>query len=167
MQHAGSLVADGADVPVQAGEFLATATRSPSSWSRCTTVVPCTSRTWPPSGPAPTSPSSTFPSAQGPLPGGSSVQLEGTAPAVTIAISKKPGENAIDVTRAVLERIELLRGTFIPDGVEVTVTRDYGVTANDKAQKLIQKLACSRRPPSCCWCGSRSAGARPWSSARP
>ena len=42
--------------------------------------------------------------------------------------------------RRVSERIELLRGTFIPDGVEVTVTRDYGVTANDKAQKLIQKL---------------------------
>jgi len=34
----------------------------------------------------------------------------------------------------------MLRGTFIPDGVEVTVTRDYGETANDKAQKLIQKL---------------------------
>ena len=68
------------------------------------------------------------------------VELEGTAPAVTIAVSKKPGENAIDVTRSVLERIEMLRGTFIPDGVEVTVTRDYGETANDKAQKLIQKL---------------------------
>ena len=59
---------------------------------------------------------------------------------MTIAISKKPGENAIDVASAVLERVEQLRGTFIPDGVEVTVTRNYGVTANDKAQKLIQKL---------------------------
>ena len=39
-----------------------------------------------------------------------------------------------------LERIEQLRGTYIPDGVEVTVTRNYGETANDKAQKLIQKL---------------------------
>ncbi len=68
------------------------------------------------------------------------IEFDGTAPAVTIAVSKKPGENAIDVTRAVIERVELLRGTYIPDGVEVTVTRDYGVTANDKAQKLIQKL---------------------------
>jgi len=63
------------------------------------------------------------------------------APAVTIAVSKKPGENAIDVATKVIERVELLRGTFIPDGVEVTVTRNYGVTANDKAMKLIQKLA--------------------------
>jgi multidrug efflux pump subunit AcrB len=62
------------------------------------------------------------------------------APAVTIAVSKKPGENAIDVASHVIRRIEQLTGTYIPQGVEVTVTRNYGVTANDKAQKLIQKL---------------------------
>jgi multidrug efflux pump subunit AcrB len=62
------------------------------------------------------------------------------APAVTIAVAKKTGENAIDVTRAVLRRVEYLQGHIIPDGVQVTVTRNYGVTANDKAQKLIQKL---------------------------
>ena len=63
------------------------------------------------------------------------------APAVTIAVAKKPGENAIDVTTRVIEHVELLRGTWIPDGVNITVTRNYGVTANDKARKLIQKLA--------------------------
>jgi multidrug efflux pump subunit AcrB len=62
------------------------------------------------------------------------------APAVTIAISKKPGENAIDVANHVVRRVEQLRGTFIPEGVEATVTRNYGVTANDKAVKLIEKL---------------------------
>ncbi|CAG0943500.1 Multidrug resistance protein MdtC [Gammaproteobacteria bacterium] len=62
------------------------------------------------------------------------------APAVTLAIAKKPGENAIDVTRAVLARVQMLRDTWIPAGVEITETRNYGVTANDKAQKLIQKL---------------------------
>jgi multidrug efflux pump subunit AcrB len=62
------------------------------------------------------------------------------APAVTIAISKKPGENAIDVANHVIRRVDQLRGTFIPAGVEATVTRNYGVTANDKAKKLIQKL---------------------------
>jgi multidrug efflux pump subunit AcrB len=62
------------------------------------------------------------------------------APAVTIAISKKPGENAIDVADHVMQRVGQLRGTFIPAGVEVTVTRNYGETANDKAKKLIQKL---------------------------
>jgi multidrug efflux pump subunit AcrB len=62
------------------------------------------------------------------------------APAVTIAVSKKPGENAIDVAQQVIERVERLRGTFIPAGVETTVTRNYGETANAKATKLIQKL---------------------------
>ncbi|TAK52417.1 MAG: efflux RND transporter permease subunit [Gammaproteobacteria bacterium] len=62
------------------------------------------------------------------------------APAVTIAVSKQPGRNAIDITREVIRRIDLLRDTHIPDGVEVTVTRNYGETANDKAVKLIQKL---------------------------
>jgi multidrug efflux pump subunit AcrB len=62
------------------------------------------------------------------------------APAVTIAVSKKPGENAIDVASQVIERVEHLRGTFIPAGMEATVTRNYGVTANDKAKKLIEKL---------------------------
>ncbi|MGV3591776.1 MAG: efflux RND transporter permease subunit, partial [Gammaproteobacteria bacterium] len=62
------------------------------------------------------------------------------APAVTLAIGKKPGENAVDVANAVLERVAQLRGVVIPDGVDVHVTRNYGATANDKANKLIQKL---------------------------
>ena len=61
-------------------------------------------------------------------------------PAVTIAITKKPGENAIDVANAVLQRVEALKNTVIPADVEVAQTRNYGATANDKAQKLIQKL---------------------------
>jgi multidrug efflux pump subunit AcrB len=63
------------------------------------------------------------------------------APAVTLAISKKPGANAADVAAAVLARAETLRGALIPDGVEVTVTRNYGETAQDKANQLIGKLA--------------------------
>jgi multidrug efflux pump subunit AcrB len=62
------------------------------------------------------------------------------APAVTLAISKKPGENASDVASNVMRRIDRLRGTYIPAGVEVTVTRNYGDTANEKAKKLIEKL---------------------------
>jgi multidrug efflux pump subunit AcrB len=62
------------------------------------------------------------------------------APAVTLAISKKPGTNAIDVATAVISRVDQLKGITIPAGVEVTVTRNYGVTANDKATKLIEKL---------------------------
>jgi multidrug efflux pump subunit AcrB len=65
----------------------------------------------------------------------------GLAPAVTLAIAKQPGTNAADVTVAVARRLEALRGELIPDGVHFEVTRDYGQTATDKAQKLIQKLA--------------------------
>jgi multidrug efflux pump subunit AcrB len=65
---------------------------------------------------------------------------EGDRPAVTIAITKKPGENAIDVADAVMQRVQSARNTLIPSGVEVAETRNYGATANDKAMKLIQKL---------------------------
>ncbi|MBK5296641.1 MAG: efflux RND transporter permease subunit, partial [Vicinamibacteria bacterium] len=64
----------------------------------------------------------------------------GEYPAVTIAVTKKPGENAIDVAEAVMRRVEVLRNTVIPAEVRVAETRNYGATANDKAKKLIQKL---------------------------
>ncbi len=61
-------------------------------------------------------------------------------PAVTLSVSKKPGVNAADVAEAVIHRAESLKGTVIPEGVEFTVTRNYGETATEKAQKLIGKL---------------------------
>ena len=64
----------------------------------------------------------------------------GEQPAVTLQVTKKPGENAVEVARHVLQRVEELRAMVIPDDVRVTVTRNYGATANDKALKLIQKL---------------------------
>ena len=62
------------------------------------------------------------------------------APAVTIAIAKKPGANAADITSAITSRLKVLEASVIPEGIHATVTRDYGYTANDKAMKLIQKL---------------------------
>jgi len=61
-------------------------------------------------------------------------------PAVTLSISKKPGVNAADVAEQVIARANAVKGTVIPEGVNVTVTRNYGQTATDKAQKLIGKL---------------------------
>ena len=61
-------------------------------------------------------------------------------PAVTIAITKKPGENAIDVANAVMARAEALKNTVIPADVQVSETRNYGATAGGKARQLIQKL---------------------------
>ena len=65
---------------------------------------------------------------------------DGELPAVTLSVSKKPGVNAADVAESVIRRAESLKGTVIPDGVEFTVTRNYGETATEKAQKLIGKL---------------------------
>jgi len=65
----------------------------------------------------------------------------GIAPAVTLAIAKKPGANAADITTAISERLQALQGRVIPEGIKVSITRDYGKTATDKAQKLIHKLA--------------------------
>ncbi len=61
-------------------------------------------------------------------------------PAVTLAITKKPGENAIRVADAVMRRVAGLRNTVIPADVQVVETRNYGASANDKANQLIGKL---------------------------
>ncbi|SPE27031.1 putative multidrug resistance protein [Burkholderiales bacterium] len=61
-------------------------------------------------------------------------------PAVTLAVTKKPGENAIDVAKAVMRRVDALRNSVIPSDVQVAETRNYGATANDKATKLMEKL---------------------------
>lgn len=68
------------------------------------------------------------------------INAAGEFPAVTLSVSKKPGVNAADVAEAVISRANGLKGTVIPEGVEFTVTRNYGETATDKAQKLIGKL---------------------------
>ncbi len=66
--------------------------------------------------------------------------VPGEFPAVTIAIAKQPGKNAVEIAETVIDRFEQLKGTFVPEGVRATVTRDYGATADSKAKKLISKL---------------------------
>ncbi|WP_338846899.1 efflux RND transporter permease subunit [Massilia sp. W12] len=62
-------------------------------------------------------------------------------PALTLAISKKPGANASSVALALQERVSSLRNILLPAGVEYAITRDYGASASAKANKLLQKLA--------------------------
>ncbi len=62
------------------------------------------------------------------------------APAVTIAVGKKPGSNAGQITATVITALEQLKQSRIPEDVHVEITRDYGQTANDKANQLIKKL---------------------------
>ena len=65
----------------------------------------------------------------------------GVYPALTLTVTKKPGMNAVDVAQAVRQRLTELQNTVIPANVEVSISRDYGQTAAEKANKLIQKLA--------------------------
>jgi len=76
----------------------------------------------------------------GPAAAHKGIERQGEFPAVTLAIGKKPGTNAVVIADQVISRLEHLRGIFVPAGVEMTITRNYGETANDKAQTLIAKL---------------------------
>jgi multidrug efflux pump subunit AcrB len=71
----------------------------------------------------------------------SAVPAGGVYPALTLTVTKKPGTNAVDVSGAVRQRVLELSNTVIPSNIQSTITRDYGETAAEKANKLIQKLA--------------------------
>jgi multidrug efflux pump subunit AcrB len=62
---------------------------------------------------------------------------KGFYPAVTVAISKRKGTNAVSVSEDVLHRLEPLRGGVIPSDVEMTITRNYGDTAKEKSNELL------------------------------
>ncbi len=78
--------------------------------------------------------------ATGPAAPAKGITVHGRFPAVTLTVAKKSGSNAVQVADQVIQRVEQLKGIFIPDGVAVTITRNYGETADAKARKLIQKL---------------------------
>jgi multidrug efflux pump subunit AcrB len=61
--------------------------------------------------------------------------------AVTVSVSKRHGANATVVADQVLERVDAARGRLLPADVSVTVTRNYGETASEKASELILHLA--------------------------
>jgi multidrug efflux pump subunit AcrB len=62
---------------------------------------------------------------------------QGFDPAVTIAVSKRKGTNAVVVADNVLRRIEPLKGSVIPPDVTVAITRNYGDTAAGKSNELL------------------------------
>jgi len=76
----------------------------------------------------------------GPSAGAKGLPATGESPAVTLQVTKKAGENAVDVAARVIGRMQELRGTLIPADVHYVVTRNYGLTADDKASSLIKKL---------------------------
>jgi multidrug efflux pump subunit AcrB len=61
----------------------------------------------------------------------------GAQPAVTIAVAKRKGTNAIDVAHRVTQKLDTLKGTLVPSDVHLTITRDYGETAAEKSNELL------------------------------
>src|SRR6266487_2905421 len=58
-------------------------------------------------------------------------------PAVTLAIAKRKGTNAIALTRAVERKVDTTRGYLLPGDLNVSVTRNYGETAAQKSNELL------------------------------
>jgi multidrug efflux pump subunit AcrB len=71
---------------------------------------------------------------------GIKADVSGQAEAVTIAISKKKGANASIVAHEALRKVEALKGNRIPSDVQVTVTRNYGDTAKEKSDELLEHM---------------------------
>jgi multidrug efflux pump subunit AcrB len=69
-----------------------------------------------------------------------SAQNNHLVPAVTLTVAKRKGTNAVVVAARVMEKIVALKGKLIPSDVEVTVTRNYGETAEEKSNELLEHL---------------------------
>jgi multidrug efflux pump subunit AcrB len=59
---------------------------------------------------------------------------------VTIALAKRAGANAVLISESIVDQLDSLKGRVVPQDVEVIVTRNYGETANDKANDLLFHL---------------------------
>jgi multidrug efflux pump subunit AcrB len=66
--------------------------------------------------------------------------LPGRSPAVTLAVSKRRGANAIAVVRAIEKKMTVLRGKLLASDVRATVTRDYGETSSEKSNELLKHM---------------------------
>jgi len=77
-----------------------------------------------------------------PLPSGEGFRVREGAErqAVTLTVAKRKGANAVAVAGETIETVQGLYGTLIPEDVTVTVTRDYGETANHKVNELVKHL---------------------------
>src|SRR4029453_5098625 len=64
----------------------------------------------------------------------------GTHPAVTIAVAKRKGANAITVAHQIEAKLATVRPPLFPGNLHVTVTRDYGETAAEKSNELLYHM---------------------------
>ncbi len=137
---AGSVVRDNQEILVQAGVFLSSADEIADLIVGMSEGAPVFLRDVAEVSHGPDQAEQYVWFGTGPAAADKGIVQQGVYPAVTLAIAKKPGENAIDIANQVIERFEQLKGIFIPEGIEATVTRNYGATADDKAMTLIKKL---------------------------
>ena len=61
-------------------------------------------------------------------------------PTVSIALAKRAGANAVVISERIVEQLEQLKGRVVPEDIAVQVTRNYGETANEKANELLFHL---------------------------
>jgi multidrug efflux pump subunit AcrB len=138
--HAGALVVDNTEIPVQAGTFLSSRDDVAELVVGLVDGRPVYLEDVAEIRAGPDQPEQYAWFATGPAAAEAGLEAVAYAPAVTMAIAKKPGTNAAHIADAVIERFDQLTGTVIPEGVNVTITRNYGQTASDKADQLIKKL---------------------------
>ena len=61
-------------------------------------------------------------------------------PAVTMAVAKRTGTNAVTVAQGIIDKLNQLKPEVIPPAIRVKVTRDYGATADEKVNELMREL---------------------------
>ena len=70
----------------------------------------------------------------------SASKFQSEYPAVTIAVAKRQGADAMKIADVVLSKVDDLRANLIPDEVHVEITRNYGETASQKVSELLLHL---------------------------
>ena len=137
---AGSVVTDNTEILVQAGDFLSEAHEVGELVVGVHGDKPIYLADVAEVREGPDSPQTYVWFGTGPAAQQKGIQAQGQFPAVTVAVAKKPGTNAVGIAEKVIERFQQLKGIFVPEGVYATITRNYGVTADIKAKTLIHKL---------------------------
>jgi multidrug efflux pump subunit AcrB len=139
-ENSGSLTQDNRDVLVQTGSFLSNAEEVKQLVIGVSGSKPVFLRDVAEVRDGADQPTSYVWIGAGPAAADKGMSAQGEYTAATLAISKKPGANAVEVANKLLARVDELKGSVIPSDVQVSVVRNYGETANDKAMKLIKKL---------------------------
>ena len=139
-QRAGTLVQNNREVLVQTGSFLSNANEVRQLIVGVSAGKPVFLRDIAEVQDGADQPGSYVWMGMGPAAEDKQIKVKGEFTAVTVAVTKKPGANAVEIADKLLARVAELKGSVIPSDVQVSITRNYGETANDKAMKLIQKL---------------------------